>query len=101
MAFKYIKVNTGALKNDAGELETAVKATEKQLTKISDGMEALSKMWTGPANDALMKQYRADNEFLVSLCKQIDNFARDLKNAATEYDRCEDSVMNAVREIKV
>lgn len=101
MASNYIKVNTGALKHDGNELESLVKQAESQLAKITDGMETLSKMWTGAANDAFMKQYYIDNEFLLSLCKQVDNFSKDLKNAATEYDRCEDGVMDAVRRIKV
>lgn len=101
MSSKYIKVNTAALKNDAGDLETAAKATESQLRKISDGMEALSKMWTGPANDVFMDQYRADNEFLLEFCKHIESFSKDLINAAKEYDRCESSVTDAVRGIRV
>lgn len=101
MASKYIKINTGALRNDAGDLETAVKATETQLGKISDGMEGLSKMWTGPANDAFMQQYRADNEFLLEFCKHIESFSKDLANAANEYDKCENSVQDVVRGIRV
>lgn len=101
MASNYIKVNTGALRSDANELAEMAERARHQLKDMYESIVALDRMWDGPANETFVQQFTGDYELLNSLCDGVKAFSEDLKNAAQEYDKCEDSVENAVRAIRV
>ena len=101
MASNYIRVNTGALRNDANELAEMAEQARRQLKDMYDHIIALDRMWDGPANETFVQQYTGDYELLNSICDSVKAFSNDLKDAAQEYDKCEDSVENAVRAIRV
>lgn len=101
MASNYIKVNTGALRNDANSLAEMAEQARKQLKDMHESITALDRMWDGPANETFVQQFNGDYELLNSLCDSVKAFSNDLKDAAQEYDKCEDSVENAVRSIRV
>ena len=101
MASNYIKVNTSALRNDAGDLAEMAERARKQLKDMYDHIIALDGMWDGPANETFVQQFTGDYELLNSLCDSVKAFSNDLRDAAQEYDKCEDSVENAVRAIRV
>ncbi len=101
MASDYIKVNTVALRNDARDLEEMAEQSKKQLVNMHSEIAALDRMWDGPANEAFVKQFNGDYELLNAICEGVKAFANDLREAAREYDKCEDSVESAVRAIRV
>jgi len=101
MASSYIKINTSALRNDVKEIDNLVGQLEKKLGDINTGMIALDRKWEGPANETLISQYESDYELFKEVCKMVRNFSAELKNAAGEYERCENAVSDAVRSIRV
>lgn len=101
MASNYIKINTTALRHDAGELDSLVARAEKLLKDIDVGMGQLDRKWDGQANMTFIGQYAKDALLFQDVCKMIRNYSSDLKNAAGEYERCENAVNDLVRNIKV
>ncbi len=101
MASNYIKVSTGALNSDASELKEEAAKAKDQLHHMRDGITRLDSMWDGPANDVFTKQFNIDYELFLNICDNILAFANDLEKAAKEYDRCESSVMDVVKSIRV
>lgn len=101
MASNYIKVSTGALKSDASELKNQAETAKSKLAEMKHGIEVLDRMWDGPANVAFTKQFNIDYELFIDICANVSKFASDLERAAKEYDRCEDSVMDVVKAIRV
>lgn len=97
----YIKINTESLKSDSNKISELALSAEKQLQKIYSEVEALDSMWDGPTNEAFVKQFAQDYELFKNICSFVKAFADDMNNAAIEYDRCENSVNDAIKAIRV
>lgn len=97
----YINVNTDTLKRDSNDISTKVNNLLKELQNVYTEVETLDAMWEGPANAAFNAQFAADYENFTTVCEFINNFARDMNSAATEYERCEAEINSAIRSIRV
>ena len=97
----YIKVNTAALSRDANDLRQLSQQASRQIKTMNSDMLALGAMWDGPAKSTFLQQFNIDVELFNEICKNVSLFADDLQKAAKEYDRCENSVFDAVKAIRV
>ncbi len=97
----YIKVNTSALNKDANDLRSLAKQAANQIKTMNSDMLALGSMWDGPAKSTFLQQFNVDVELFTEICKSVTSFSDDLHKAAKEYDRCENSVFDAVKAIRV
>ena len=97
----YIKVNTYALKRDASELKALSGNAKNQIKSMQSDMIALGRMWDGPAKSTFLQQFGVDVELFMDICQSIVHFSEDLDKAAREYDKCESSVLDAVKAIRV
>ncbi len=97
----YIRINSDALAREAGELESCAKRAKQEIAKMSTDLTLLNSKWSGPANEEFQKNFAVDYEFFVSLCDKAVEFSGELKEAAKEYNNCENAVMDAVRRLRV
>ena len=97
----YVKVNTYALRRDASELKNLSSTARNQIRTMQGDMIALGNMWDGPAKAAFLQQFGVDVELFTDICQSIIQFSEDLNKAAQEYDKCENSVLDAVKAIRV
>lgn len=97
----HIKVNTAALRRDATELKALSVRAVRQIKTMQNDIVALSRMWDGPAKSAFLQQFEIDADLFLEICQGISQFSNDLDKASREYDKCENSVLDAVKAIRV
>lgn len=96
-----IKISTDSLQSESRKILELVLKAEKDLKEIYIEVETLDAMWDGPANETFIKQFFHDYEMFKQTCSFLKSFSEDMGRAADEYNRCENSVLNAVKSISV
>ena len=81
---------------DTGQVNSMVQAFQDELTQVNtnrehmyQALESLDSMWKGQAHDAFAVQYRADNEQMVALIKELRQIADNMGKARQNYATCE------------
>ncbi len=96
-----ITVNTDTLKKDSQDITTKAENLRASLEEVYNEVKALDTMWDGPANTAFNLQFAKDYENFKKVCTTIENFAQDMNNAASEYERCESEIQSVIKALKV
>ncbi|MDO5131595.1 MAG: WXG100 family type VII secretion target [Eubacteriales bacterium] len=101
MAIKEIEQNTDLLSDDIIRLEEAKDALESAVDAMFDAVKNLDTMWNGPANAAFNAQFQADYQTCREMNRTLGLLIEKLRNARSEYDKCESEVESLIREIRI
>lgn len=93
---------------ETGQVNTMYQSFKDALGQIStnkqrmyQALENLDGTWRGPAHDAFVAQYTADNEKMTGLLQELEQVAENISTARQEYDTCEEQVKQAIASIQV
>lgn len=93
---------------DTGQLGTTVRSLLDVLSEISDqrmkmyaAIKTLDGMWVGESHDVFLTQYENDNEMMVSLIQDLNTVIGHFGTARENYDACEESVKDLIRQISI
>lgn len=100
MAVREIAVELPQLNNGINSIQTKLVEVRHIMKELFASMEQLDAMWDGPANAALMAQFKNDNNNMESVCKSIDHMIESYRNAHKEYVKCESSVQGIINSLK-
>lgn len=101
MAIEYFEVETNTLRQSAGEAEQGLSDMREKLRALTQSMTELDAMWDGPASETFRARFTEDCAVFQELCEALQDFINGVRDAAGEYDLCEDKVMEAVNAIQV
>lgn len=101
MAGTEIATNTDTMGADIDVLEAALKNARDQLDKMFTEINELDTMWDGPANSEFNAQFAIDYETGKALCDTIESIIESVRNARTEYIKCENEVSGIISSIKI
>lgn len=101
MAGTEIATNTDTMGVDIDVLENALKNARAQLTKMFDEVRALDTMWDGPANEEFNRQFATDFANGNELCDTVQSIIDSVRNARTEYIKCEQEVNSIIGSISI
>ena len=93
---------------DTNQLGTAVRSMLDALSEISNqritmysAIKTLDGMWVGESHDVFLAQYENDNEMMASLIQDLNTVVGNFGTARENYDACEESVKDLVRQISI
>lgn len=101
MAITKIEVNTEVLDNDIDSISDSLSVMQNSIQNMYEEIAELNTMWKGKANQAFNMQFNKDYSTMQEFLKLLDNYIDSLKNASNTYVRCENSVGDIVRSLKI
>ena len=101
MAITYLEIDTGSLDSEVREMEANLNRAWSSLEALHTEMEQLNAMWKGAANQAFRQQVNLDTATVSDMLDQVKKLSESMHNAAREYARCENEVIEAVKSIPV
>ncbi len=101
MAVNEIEMNTSSLSGTIENLERETTRFEQQIKTMYQQVQELDQMWTGTAKQAFSQQFQADYETCKEMCTELKDAVKSFKYARDEYNRCERSVDELVRQFRV
>lgn len=96
-----IGTSTERMKTDITDYGTSVQKVDEALKNAYAAIEELNRTWSGPAHDALVAQFEADQLTMNDLLKDLRDYGSDLDNARNEYEKCEANVDSLINSMKV
>ncbi len=96
-----IRVNTGRLGSDADRIQGYVNNIIKELHIIQDHVEAMVKMWEGPAKKTFYQAFVNDMQAMEAEVKHMQEIYLYDRSAKKTYETCEQKVAAMIAEIKV
>ena len=97
----YIEIDTAALDRDRRAIQSELSRVRSEIDQLKEKMVNLGTMWDGPAHDAFMAQFYADYEFIQEFENEIEKYIETMEYALKEYQKCDDSVQQAIASIRV
>ena len=77
-----IKTDTSKLKSDSESVDQIVKSLKREVKSLQHDIQVMNQMWSGETNG-------------------IANIRNYEETCQENYDKCEESIANIIREIKV
>ena len=96
-----IKVDTKRLGTDADKVRQAIAGMKTDLQKMQAQALILDAMWDGPASDAFKQSFRDDAKALSQIITKLENMHQFEVKAKKQYEKCENSVAQTVKGIRV
>lgn len=100
-AISLVEVSTAQMESDVQRLRAMLERTRSHIARLRDKMEAMNRMWEGPANRAIRQRFQADYERMLELCASIEELIRALESIRQAYDACENQVRGAVDALRI
>lgn len=97
----YVQVATQSLERDIDEMESCLKRVSGQMKAMVTGMEELNRMWKGPANRVFRKRFAEDCEKVNEVQELMAVYLAGLKDAGSEYCKCENKVSDIIRAVRI
>jgi len=101
LAIREISINTGTLGRDTAQLTFLLGQLERDKEKMIQEIEALNRMWQGPANQAFNAQFKTDCASFDNLSKTIQEMIRAMERAKSEYEQCDNRVNSLVNALRI
>lgn len=100
-AISVIEINTEQLNRDIQRLRQRLSQTRSHIQSLREKMDAMNRMWEGPANAAIRQRFQADHANMLNLCKMLEELIRMLESIRQSYDTCETNVRSAVDALRI
>lgn len=97
----YIEIDTAALERDRQTIQSELDRVRSEINQLQEKMVNLAAMWEGPAHDTFMAQFNTDYEFVQIFCNEIGTYVETMEYAQREYQKCENSVRQAIASIRI
>ena len=101
MNVKEIEINTDRLKADVETLNGNITQLETQMRNMFRSMQDLDRTWEGPSHSTFDAQFSQDLQTFEEMIGTLNELNKALKNAADQYDKCENKVHDLVSSIQV
>ena len=98
---KLLEVNTGTLRNDVNEIQGELRGIRTEMSNLRGAASSLGNTWEGDAKTAFMEALQDDMNRLESLVNAIGKFTDKTEESRIAYEKCENSVSQAVSSMKV
>ena len=96
-----LEVNTGTLRNDVNEIQGELRGIRSEMSNLRSAASSLGSTWEGDAKNAFMEALQDDMNRLETLVSAIEKFTSKTEESRVAYEKCENSVSQAVSSIKV
>ncbi|MBR3307993.1 MAG: hypothetical protein IKI75_12170 [Lachnospiraceae bacterium] len=96
-----IAVNTVTLGGKVGDLNDDLNKLRGNIGKMYEAVEALDRMWDGPANDTFRAQFMNDKNDMDELFGEIQKVFDSMETAKKEYEICEGDVSQMIASIRI
>jgi len=83
------KVTPREMRNTANELETLNNKFKTEVTRLRSDNETLGRQWQGDARNKFNQEFLKDAEKFDRFYNGIQDFIRQLRHNADEYDKVE------------
>lgn len=97
----YIRVNTTTLRSAAQEMKNNAIDIEQKMREFAEKIQSLNSMWEGPAKTVYVSNVQKSRDEFSSICGQIKSVSAEMEMAASSYERCENNIENAIRNMKI
>lgn len=101
MAITYVEIDTSILQTDVKELEENIARAEKSLEGLKTELNELNTYWQGKANMAFRAQVSKDYSLMEEMLQEMHKLAECMTHAGDEYVKCENEVLNTVKNIRI
>ena len=96
-----LKINTGRLGSDAGQVKTLKDKMEKELTSMKSEIDAMNSMWQGPAKQEFVKAFEDDRSAAAEVIRELKSLQGFETQAKDKYEKCEHQVSSLVDSIRI
>lgn len=84
---------------DVQEYTDLKNSIDKEYQNLKDQIEILNSMWTGDAHDALMTEFKQDDEQVKEMLSYLKKVEKNLNRALDAYRNCENSVGETIHSL--
>ena len=95
------EVNTTTLSGTVNKLSEKLEQINAKRMSMYNALNALNGMWQGDAKDAFTAAYEEDNELMVALIDELEQYIDNVSKARENYDTTEDRAVSLARSIKI
>ncbi len=96
-----IKTDTSKLKSDSESVDQIVKSLKREVKSLQHDIQVMNQMWSGETSEQYKKVVLNDINDLETIVNGIANIRNYEETCQENYDKCEESIANIIREIKV
>lgn len=94
-----IKVNPQTLEQASTKIQGLVDQYEQQYKDVFKKIEALKACWDGSDNLAYVEQVKGFEEDFKNMAKEMDNYAKFLKDSANAYRSVQQQVAQNAKKL--
>lgn len=94
-----IRVSTQRMKNDIDRLKEDVTLLRNSIKELEEALAFLAGCWEGPGWIAFQNQVREDMVYMNELCAELENYIKNMQDAAKIYNKSEQRAYSEVSRI--
>lgn len=96
-----IKVSTTRLGNDAGQVDSLIRAMEKELINMKTSIDQMNQMWEGPAKKSFVQAFEDDRKASEDIIKELKSLQKFETQAKKKYEQCEKQIADIISSIRI
>ena len=91
--------NLGRFKSDVQEYKDLSQKVNSEYQNLKEQIDLLNTMWTGDAHDALITEFKKDDEQVQQMLSYLKKVEKNLDTALKAYTDCENQAGEMIQSL--